>query len=135
MCVARHTELCARNFSQEVWGFKILQPGRLELSRSLARGDLIQVYRYIHNLYNVNSDQLLHLSDVTHTRGHSLKLKKSRSNINTHANFFTPRIVNLWNGLKEETVQATSVDAFKNRLDIEWDDKAFKFDFEATVEY
>ena len=97
-----------------------------------ARGDMIQVYRYLHNIYNTNSDHL-QLSNVTHTRGHSLKLKKNRSNTSTHANFFTQRIVNIWNGLKEETVQATSVDVFKKRIDEEWQDKPFKFNFEAVV--
>lgn len=99
-----------------------------------ARGDMLQVYRYLHKIYNTNSDQLLHLSDITHTRGHSLKLKQSRSNINTHSNFFTQIIVNLWNSLSEETVQSNSVDSFKNRLDKEWQEKPFKFNFEAVVE-
>ena len=86
------------------------------------------------NTIQTDTEQLFKFSEVTHTRGHSLKLTKSRSNINTHAHFFTQRIVNTWNNLNEETVNATSVNSFKNNLDREWSDKAFKFNHEAEVQ-
>ena len=43
-----------------------------------ARGDMIQVYRYLHNIYNTNSDHL-QLSNVTHTRGVTLTLTQTSS--------------------------------------------------------
>ena len=94
---------------------------------------MIQVYKHLHNKYSTNSQNLFQFSEITRTRGHTLKLSKSRSSINTHAHFFTQRIVNIWNDLKEETVMAPSVDSFKNKLDQEWSNKPFKFNFEAGV--
>ena len=94
---------------------------------------MIEVYKHLHNKYDTNAEQLFQLSLNTHTRGHSLKLRKSKSCINTHSHFFTQRVVNLWNSLQEETVNATSIDSFKNRLDAEWSYKPFKFNFEAAV--
>jgi len=34
---------------------------------------------------------------VSNTRGHDYKLYKKRNNNNVRANFFTERIVNVWN--------------------------------------
>jgi len=39
--------------------------------------------------------------------------------------------VNLWNNLKENTVSAESTDVFKRRLDAEWSDKLWRFDWDA----
>jgi len=39
------------------------------------RGDLIEVFKYTHNIYCL-SDSLLELETRTNTRGHSYKLKK-----------------------------------------------------------
>jgi hypothetical protein len=42
------------------------------------RGDAIEVYKYLHRLYMVDSKELLplHVSAAVETRGHSLKLAK-----------------------------------------------------------
>ena len=61
-----------------------------------ARGDLIQVYKYLHNL-NICPEE-------TRTWGHSLKLKKNQFRLNLRGHFFTQRVINLWNALDEETV-------------------------------
>ena len=39
------------------------------------RGDLIEVFKYTHNIYKL-SDSLLELESRTNTSGHSYKLKK-----------------------------------------------------------
>jgi len=52
-------------------------------------------------------------------RGHRLKLKVQRCRLQVRQNFFSVRIVNLWNKLPEVVVESSSVNVFKNRLD-EW---------------
>ena len=46
------------------------------------RGDLIQVYKLLHNVDNVKADYLFHINDSI-TRGHDLKLKKEHCRTNT----------------------------------------------------
>ena len=97
-----------------------------------ARGDLIQVYKYLHNL-NQCPKEMLMLARNGITRGHSLKLEKDRFRLNVRGHFFTERIINLWNQLKEETVSATNLNGFKNKLDAEWDYKEWKYNRNVPV--
>ena len=51
------------------------------------------------------------------TRGHSLKIKGGRFRTELRRNFFSQRVVNLWNSLPTEVVEATSLNMFKARMD------------------
>ena len=84
------------------------------------RGDAIEVYKYLHGKYNVQSPTL-ELNKDAITRGNSMKLEKKRPRLNIRGNYFSNRVVNLWNGLPEKVVTAPSVDAFKARLDRHWE--------------
>ena len=81
------------------------------------KGDLIEVFKYNHNIYNL-SDSLFELKTRTNTRGHSYKLKKQRCNTTLRQQFFTQRIVDRWNSLPVEVAEASSLNAFKNRVDL-----------------
>jgi len=48
-------------------------------------------------------------------------------------NIFTARIVNIWNSLPNSVVDASTVNAFKARLDKFWSHQAVKFDFTADL--
>ena len=50
-----------------------------------------------------------------------MKLEMKRPRLNIRGNYFSNRVVNLWNGLPEKVVSAPSVDAFKARLDKHWE--------------
>jgi len=56
-------------------------------------------------------------SENTATRGHSWKLLKSDCHCEAHLQFFSQRVINRWNSLSQEDVNATSVNAFKGRLE------------------
>ena len=83
------------------------------------RGDAIEVYKYLHGIYNVDCSDLLplHESSSLVTRGHSLKLAKRSSRTQLRQNFFSNRVVKLWNNLPEEVVMAPTVNCFKGRFD------------------
>ena len=49
------------------------------------------------------------------TRGHSKKLQLQKATGLRH-NFFSTRVVNLWNKLNEATVSSNSINSFKNNL-------------------
>ena len=52
------------------------------------------------------------------TRGHCLKLRKTRCTRDITRHFFSTRLVNRWNLLDKQTVDAPSLNAFKNRLSL-----------------
>ena len=51
------------------------------------------------------------------TGGHSLALVKSHSRLDIRKYTFSQRVVNDWNKLPEECINATSVNMLKNRID------------------
>jgi ribonuclease P/MRP protein subunit RPP40 len=84
------------------------------------RGDAIETFKFLQGIYMVNSCTLLPLSEKTSgvtTRGHSMKLLKRDCKTAQRANILGFRIVNFWNSLPDEVVNADSVNAFKNRFD------------------
>ena len=59
-------------------------------------------------MFTVNTDSL---------RGHDKKLKKvGHTNKNTRLNFFSKRVINNWNNLPQEVVNASSINNFKSLL-------------------
>ena len=91
------------------------------------RGDAIEVYKYLHGKYNVQSPTL-ELNKDAITRGNSMKLTKTRPRLNIRGNYFSTRVVNLWNSLPDSVVAAPSVDAFKGRLDKHWENLPSVYD-------
>jgi ribonucleases P/MRP protein subunit RPP40 len=83
------------------------------------RGDAIEIYKYLHDVYDVDSSELLPLaqSGVTITRGHALKLVKRRCKLQLRSNMLGYRMVNFWNSLPEDVVCSETVDVFKGRFD------------------
>ena len=81
-----------------------------------ARGDMIEVYKYLHGIYKV--DKMPHQMDHnTVSRGHSLKLKKERVTARQRRSYFRHRVLNRWNSLTEDVVSAHTLNAFRAKLD------------------
>ena len=76
---------------------KSLDIPSLELRR--LQTDLFWCYKIIFGMVDVKCDEFFALSTFTSTRGHSYKLYKHRSLTGVRANFFTERVVNIWNNL------------------------------------
>jgi len=55
-------------------------------------------------------------AEDTSTRGHAWKLVKKHSRCDTRLYFFTQRVINRWNNLSQEDVDAQSINCFKSRL-------------------
>ena len=88
----------------------------LELRR--IRGDLIQVFKIVNGLDGLSFDYFFDFSNVTTNRGHRLKLRGKRCRLDVRKYFFSQRVINEWNSLPEDVVLAKSVNAFKNGLDL-----------------
>ena len=81
---------------------------------------MIETYKILNSYYRINPSLFFTLNTSSSTRGHSLKLFKNRSRLLVRHNFFSNRVVNMWNSLPDHLVSAPSVAAFKRRLDDYW---------------
>ena len=83
------------------YGERLVQLKLPSLEYRRLRGDLIEVYKILHSMYDVCTvSKLLSLvpkSDPIRTRNHGLKLEKKRVNSRLFLNFFSNRVVNKWN--------------------------------------
>ena len=77
------------------------------------RADLIEVYKMINGISSVKFESFFEFDSYSRTRGHSYTLKKNRFNRELRQQFFTERIVNIWNILDEQTVTASSLNCLK----------------------
>ena len=90
------------------------------------RGDMIQTFKYVKGINKCRLEDLLPKPRTMRClRGHSEKLAMPRARTNLRKHSFTHRIVPSWNALSQFTVNATTVNTFKNRLDKEWKEKMF----------
>lgn len=82
--------------------------------------DLSLVHKTVHNQESLECSEFFDLEinnpNTRTTRGHSFKIKKQRSYDKSSTNFWSNRIVNIWNALPDSTVNATTPKAFKTQL-------------------
>ena len=115
--VQRRATRMIEGFGNLSYEERLRKTGLTSLEERRIRGDLIETFKMVKDLNNVNYTKFFHLSANNKTRGNSLKLEKKQCNNNIRQSFFSQRIVNEWNKLPEEVVAAESVNSFKNRLD------------------
>jgi len=92
----------------------LLHIERLEYRR--LQFDIIMCYKILHRLIALSPDEFFTYSNILHTRGHPFKLIVPNSRINARANFFSVRIVKIWNNLPPAVVNATCLSSFINKL-------------------
>ena len=81
------------------------------------RGDLRETYKIMKGIDKIETGKLFPLAGETRTRGHGLKIRGNRFRTELRQNFFTQRVVNLWNSMPSEAIEATSLNVFKARID------------------
>ncbi len=82
------------------------------------KGDLILVNNILLGfLVGVQCRNFFQMADTSKLRGHPLKLRKDPSRLDVRKFTFSQRVVNMWNDLSAEVVTASSVKAFKNKLE------------------
>ena len=93
--------------------------GLPSLEHRRRRGDMIDLYKYIHGHYTANEPSFI-VQENDRLRGHPLKLGKEQHRLRIRGNSFAVRVINSWNSLPEEVVTANTVNTFKTRLDKHW---------------
>lgn len=96
---------------------RLRETGLTSLQARRNRGDLIQVFKLVKGIDKLDYRTFFQFAESNRTRGHRYKLVKKRCSLNLRKNFFSQRVVDIWNKLPESVVEATTVNAFKNRLD------------------
>ena len=91
--------------------------GLTTLEERRNRGDMLEVFKTIKGINKLDYRKLFSLLNNTHTRGHSLKLTKTRSRLDCRKNFFSCRVIDRWNSLPKHVVEAETVNSFKSRCD------------------
>ena len=101
------------------------------------RGDMIEVYKLTHDIYDSNTtNNLFTFSNFKSTRSHPYKLI-----INTPPNtvqckmFFSYRVTHIWNSLPCDIVCADSVNSFKNKFDVYFKDYMYCINFNLYFPY
>ena len=86
------------------------------LERRRLRCDLIQAFKLLKGLYQINYNNFF-VSDVnTSRRDHTLKVAKSRARLDIRLHSFSHRVINCWNNLPVEIVKFRSINNFKYNL-------------------
>ena len=89
--------------------------GLPSLEKRRERGDLISIHRMVNGLEEVEDGFLKMEARITRGRGKRLKKENCRRDIKKYS--FPHGVVETWNGLSEEIVNAASVHSFKAKLD------------------
>ena len=97
------------------------------------RGDMIEVYKIMHHIYDPEVADILKPAIYMGGRGHNFKLFHPHSRTSLRKNFFTVRVVEKWNQLPSEVVNAPSVLAFERRLDKHWSRQPMLYDWAAEL--
>jgi len=86
------------------------------LNRRRVICDLILCYKYLHGLVETNNCNFICIHQSSRTRGNGMKLYKEQCSIDARHQFFTNRIVDIWNSLPTAVVLNPSVVVFKQNL-------------------
>ena len=115
-------ERVQRRFTKRLPGFAditykdrlhILNTDSLELRR--LRNDLLLTYKILFNLVDIDAADFFTFANSRYdTRGHSFKLLAHHSRIDLRKNFFSERIVPVWNGLSATDNDFNSLRSFRS---------------------
>ena len=94
------------------------------LAHRRRRGDMIFMFKLISGKLNLDPQSFFKISETT-TRGHKYKVFKKHAKKLTRINSFSQRVVNDWNALPAEIVEAKSIISFKNELDKYWREEMY----------
>ena len=92
------------------------------------RGDLIQAFKIINNVDNIERDNFFTLNNCSITRNSQNKLYKPFATSRIRASFFSLRVINHWNSLSHAARNANDLLTFKKLLDTELKNIMYTYD-------
>ena len=97
------------------------------------RADVIQVFKIVKQIDNLNTELFFQKTDYSKTRGHNYKLRKAHNRLRIRHNVFSQRAIDAWNDLPYECVNSDSLNSFKSALNRAWKNKPGKFSSVITL--
>ena len=91
---------------------RLLQCGLTTLETRRLREDQIEVFKIVNGYEDVGRNMFFKLKEGSRTRGHKAALVKEQCRLDMRK-----RVINEWNKLPNDCVNASSVNMFKNRID------------------
>ena len=92
------------------------------------RGDLIQLYKIINEIDNIDYRMFFNVSHVNFTRGDKYKIYITGNSTCVRKNSFISRTVKNWNNLTFNAKSSKSINAFKTAIDRELHNMKFDYD-------
>ena len=92
--------------------------GLTTLETRRLRGDQLEVFTILNGYENIDRNIFYSLKKERRTRGHGVTLAKKQCRLDIRTFSFSQRTVNEWNRLSADCVGASSVNMFKNKIDI-----------------
>lgn len=89
---------------------------------------MLQMYKIFNNIDIVDKNKMFQTNLDCITRGNNRKLFKKRVNTAFRKGMFSQRVVNTWNSLPNEVIDAPSINSFKNKLNNFWVGLDIKFE-------
>jgi len=89
----------------------------MSLKTRRVRGDLIQAYKILNKIDDINALKFFRFSETKCTRNSAEKLFINYSRTNVRKFTFSNRVPPIWNGLAEGVKLSPNVVAFKNAID------------------
>ena len=100
-----------RNISYEM---RLKECGLTTLETRRLRGDQIEVFKILNGYENIDRN----IFSTRRTRRHGVTLAKKQCRLDIRKISFSQRTVNEWNRSSADCVCASSVNIFKNKIDI-----------------
>ena len=104
------------DLSELSYGERLNRLDLFSMKGCLLRSDLIAVWKIFHNLSALQPQSLFVMETTHRTRGHSFKIHVPRSRLDLRKHFFSVRVIETWNRLSSETVEAETLGCFKSLL-------------------
>ena len=111
------------NFKGRSYEEKLAEAGMITLEARRRRGDLIQAYRIINEVDDVDSSLWFDKTDVrddarnTRQQTGYINVKRGDGKTEIRRNFWSQRVTDPWNNLPDKVKQAKSTNIFKNGID------------------
>ena len=119
--VQRRAFKMVTNFKAKSYEDKLKEVNQITLQARRIRGDMCEVYKILTNINDVDHTDWFELLDeserVTRNRMGYMNLKRNVGRLEIRHNFFSCRVVGVWNSIPDAVKAQPNLNCFKNALD------------------